>query len=54
MLTAERDRLRKGIQDYLDGNYEPKVKKIEKCPRGVYGYESCENCIDAHFIKLLA
>ena len=41
------------IQNYLDGDYEPKVKKIEKCHHGIYGYEACENCIDEHFIKLL-
>lgn len=46
-------RLRKGIQDYLDGDYEPKVKKIDKCPHGRYGYEACEGCIDAWFAKLL-
>lgn len=50
----EIERLRKGIQDYLDDDYEPKVKKIEKCHHGVYGYEACENCIDEHFAKLLA
>lgn len=51
--ATEIERLRKGIQDYLDGNYEPKVGKIEKCPHGVYGYEVCENCIDKHFADLL-
>lgn len=52
-LDAENQRLRKGIQDYLDGDYEPKVKKMEKCPHGLYGYEACENCIDKHFADLL-
>jgi hypothetical protein len=50
---AESTRLRKGIQDYLDGDYEPKVQKMERCPHGQYGYESCEGCIDEWFQKLI-
>lgn len=52
-LEGEIARLRKGIQDYLDGDYEPKVKKIDKCPHGLYGYEACEECISEHFQRLL-
>lgn len=52
--AAEIRRLRKGIQDYVDGNYEPKiVGKIDKCSHGQFGYEACEACIDEHFTKLL-
>ena len=52
-LTAERDRLRAAIQNYLDGNY-PHANKTYKCPHGLYGYEACENCIDEHFQRALA
>ena len=51
--AKEIERLRTGIQNYLDGDYEPKIKKIDKCHHGVYGYEACENCIDEHFSRLL-
>lgn len=51
---AEVLRLRKGIQDYLDGDFEPRiVGKIDKCPHGRYGYETCKGCIDAHFRSIL-
>ena len=52
--ASEIERLRKGIQDFLDGDYEPKVKKIEKCPHGQYGYESCEACIEQHFLRVIS
>ena len=48
----EIERLRKGIQDYLDGDYGRQQyfkTKHDKCPHGLFGWESCENCIDAHF-----
>jgi hypothetical protein len=48
------ERLRKGIQDYLDGDYEPKIRKMDKCQHGLYGYEHCENCSDEHFARVLA
>jgi hypothetical protein len=51
---AEIERLRAGIQAFLDGDYEPKVKKIDKCPHGVYGYDACEACIEQHFYRLLS
>lgn len=50
---AEILRLRKGIQDYLDGDYEPKVRKIDKCPHGLFGYEHCEGCVAEWFQELL-
>lgn len=49
----EISRLREGIQNYLDGNFEPRIRKMDKCKHGLYGYEPCENCIDEHFLKLL-
>lgn len=54
---AEIDRLRKGIQDYLDGNYGRSKhfkSKHDKCPHGLFSWEACENCIDEHFTALLA
>jgi hypothetical protein len=52
--AREIERLRKGIQDYLDGDYEPKITKMDKCQHGLYGYEHCENCSDEHFARVLA
>ena len=49
---AEIERLRKGITDYLHGDY-PRTGKNDKCPHGRYGFEGCENCIDDYFEKLL-
>jgi hypothetical protein len=48
-------RLRKGIQDYLDGNYgfDFGGSKIVKCPHGQYRHEICEGCTDEHFSALL-
>jgi hypothetical protein len=51
---ADNERLRAGIQDFLDGDFEPRIKKTEKCKHGAYGYESCEACIEEHFTKILA
>lgn len=56
-LKSEIFRLRKGIQDYLDGDYGRNQyfkTKHDKCPHGLFGWESCENCIDAHFTALLS
>ncbi len=54
---AEIERLRKGIQDYLDGNY-PHPRSYRggdmKCPHERYYYEECESCNDEYFAKLLA
>ena len=49
-------RLRKGIQDYLDGDYGRDYFRTvrDKCPHGLFRWESCENCIDAHFAKLIS
>lgn len=55
VLKAENERLRKGIQDYLDGKYghDYNGSKIVKCPHGMYRHEPCEACIDEHFAKVL-
>jgi hypothetical protein len=53
-LRAERDAMRKLITDFLAGDYEPRIKKSEKCAHGQYGYEACEACIEEHFSKGLA
>ena len=53
--NAEIARLRKGIQDYLDGNYpHPRSYRPGKCPHGWYYFNECEQCTDEHFHKLLA
>ena len=52
---AEIERLRKGIQDYLDGSFGPDFPtKHDKCPHGRFGWEDCGNCIDEYFTALLA
>lgn len=51
--AAEIELLRKGIRDYLNGDYEPRIRKTERCEHEVYGYEVCEACTDAYFTKLL-
>ena len=56
---AEIARLRKGIQDYLDGNYiSPRagrdISPKQKCPHGMFYWEACENCIDEHFAAVLS
>jgi hypothetical protein len=50
--AIERNRFRKIIQDYLDGNY-PGARKNAKCKNDRYGFEGCENCIDDYFTKAL-
>ncbi len=50
---AEIARLRKGIQDYLDGDFGPRIKKNDKCPHGLYSYEVCGQCIDEHFATII-
>ena len=58
-LRSEVARLRKGIQDYLDGNYtNPRSFRAQgaqtKCPHDHYYWEACDECIDEHFNKLLS
>jgi hypothetical protein len=52
---AENERLRKGIQDYLDGNYgfDYRGSKTTPCPHGAYRHENCGQCIDEHFTTLI-
>jgi len=50
----ELNRLRKGIQDYLDGNFGPDFPtKYDTCPHKKFGWEDCGQCIDEHFTTLL-
>jgi hypothetical protein len=52
--NAEIARLRKGIQNYLDGNYGRHIpRKVDTCQHNKFGWEACENCIDEYFAKLL-
>ena len=46
------ERLRAGIESYLQGNY-PTAAKNDKCKHDRYGFEGCENCIDEYFMQLL-
>lgn len=50
---SEIARLRKGIQDFLDGNWGTRYKKIERCPHGALGSEDCIGCIDEYFRGVL-
>ena len=51
----EIERLRKGIQDYLDGNFGPDLPtKHDTCPHKRFGWEDCGQCIDEHFTALLS
>lgn len=57
-LEAEVTRLRKGIQDHLDGNYDHPRKYRSQgpqstCPHHRYYYEECGECNDAHLKSLL-
>lgn len=54
--AGEIRRLRQGIQDYLNGDYGRDYfnTKHDTCPHGLFSWNACENCIDAHFTKLLA
>lgn len=55
MAADEIERLRAGIQAYLDGEYGYQFKgsKLLKCPHGQFRHETCEGCIDEHFTELL-
>lgn len=53
-LMTENARLRKGIQDYLDGNFGPDfATKHDTCPHKRFGWEDCGQCIDEHFTAVL-
>lgn len=55
-LRDEIERLRAGIQSYIDGNYgrdQYFKTKHDQCPHGRFGWEPCDNCIDDHFSKLI-
>jgi hypothetical protein len=50
----EAERLRQGIQDYLDGNYKSaRSYRPGKCPHGLWYFNECENCNDEYFHSLL-
>jgi hypothetical protein len=52
---AEVARLRKGIQDFLDGNYKgSRSYRPGKCPHEVWYFNECEACNDEYFHSLLA
>src|SRR5262245_32537767 len=53
VAQAENRRYRKGIQDYLAGNYGRELGKIDQCSHGFYGYQGCAKCVDEHFEQLL-
>jgi hypothetical protein len=51
---AEIERLRKGIQDFLDGNYDtPRRHRPAPCKHGMPYYHECSMCNDEHFANLL-
>ena len=54
-LRKEIERLRKGIQDYIEGGAPDRGirHKVETCRHGKFGWEACEACIDAYFEALL-
>jgi hypothetical protein len=53
--NAEIGRLRKGIQDYLDGNYpHSRSYRPNACPHGLLWFNGdCDQCAEEHFTKLL-
>ena len=57
--TDEIARLRKGIKDYLDGDWHPSPRDArrkgphETCLHGQFYWKTCESCIDEYFEKLL-
>ncbi len=58
-LRKDNERLRKGIQDFLDGDYiNPRKYRYEpgdgKCHHGRYWYEECGRCDENHFASLLS
>lgn len=54
LMRTEILNLRAGIRAYLDGDYEcPRRHRPGPCTHGIAYYETCEQCINAHFTKLL-
>jgi len=51
----EIERLRKGIQDYIDGTKPDRdiVHKNDVCAHAKFSWEPCEQCIDEYFTKVL-
>jgi len=46
---------RKAMTDYLAGDYvSPRNFRPDKCEHGIFYFETCENCIDQHFVRALA
>jgi hypothetical protein len=55
MTDSDRLRiLRAGINAYLDGEFEnPRRHRPGQCAHGIFYWQPCEACIDAHFLALL-
>jgi hypothetical protein len=58
VVKADNIRLRKGIKDYLDGNFEgPHSGRAGdpryKCKHDRPYWEACDSCIDEHFTDVL-
>lgn len=50
----EIERLRKGIQDMLDGNYpHPRSYRPKQCPHGAEYWHECPSCNDAALQAIL-
>jgi cell division protein FtsB len=53
-LRTQVEILRKGIQDFLDGDYDhPRAHRPGKCRHGLYYYNACESCDEEHFINVM-
>ena len=48
---AEVNRLRNGIQKYLDGDYP--CPASHECPHNLYRWEECSQCDDMYFSALI-
>lgn len=54
IAEARAERLETAIRDYLNGNYEhPRTHRPHGCDHGRHYFETCEECIDAHFSRAL-
>ena len=52
--AVENGILRKGIEDYIRGDYlHPRKYRPKNCPHGVYYWDECEQCNVEHFQKVL-